>query len=126
MPSPLDQIKKQIAAGFKNRLKKGSLRKLALGAGVDALGDPVSGTATLYSFDGIREDFTAMYRAATGIPDTDVKILIIAGSLPAGIEPLQDDYVAIENAWYKIRKVLSIDPANATYTLQAFEAKVPV
>lgn len=125
MASPLNKVKKQIAAGFKGKLKKGTLRKVGAAVSLNSLGDPASGAVTTYQFDGIRSTFSAYYRTTLGIPDTDVSILVIAGSLPNAVEPAQDDLIFIEAKWFKVRKVLDIDPAGASYQLQAHEVDAP-
>jgi len=116
-------IKDKIYAGFKGKLLTGSLRREAVSGGLDDYGDPVATTATTFSFEGIRETFDAAYRKRAQIPDTDVKVLIIAGSL--SVTPKQGDKVLIRDVWHEVRRILAIDPANASYTLQAFEIDDP-
>lgn len=111
------QLKKQVAAAFNGQLLTGTLRKES-GATLDQYGDLATITKTDYSFDGIRDSFSAFYAANAGIPVTDARILVIAGSLSSGIVPDQDDKVKIGGDWYRIVQVLEVDPAGATYTLQ--------
>lgn len=123
MASPLDGlIKRQIASAFKGKLKKGTLRR-AVPGGVDDMGDPKPGTVETWPFEGIRESYDALYRVNAGIPDTDVRILVIAGST-AGV-PDQGFQVFIEGRFHQVRKVEGIDPAGATYQLQCFEIADP-
>lgn len=118
-------IKKQVAAAFKGKLLTGTLRR-STAATVDGFGDVSSPTTTDYAFEGIRDTFDAKYAAGAGIPETDVRILIIAGSLAAAAGvPRQGDQILIRGAWHHVRRVISIDPANATYVLQAFEIDTP-
>jgi len=116
------KIKDQVASAFKGKLLTGTLRRVASTA-LDAFGDPIPGTATTYPFDGIRESFNAMYAATAGIPVTDIKVLVIAGSL--SVDPLQGDQILIRNQWHEVREILERDPANATHVLQCFEIEDP-
>lgn len=117
-------IKKIVASGFKGLLLKGTLRRVTV-ASLDAYGDPATKTITTYSFEGIRDSFSAQYAAAQGIPVTDARILILAGSLNPVVEPRQDDQINIGGQWFQCRRVLAVDPAGATYTLAAFVIKAP-
>lgn len=121
MASPLEgQIAKAIYNGFKGRLLKGTLTRSVASGGLDEYGDPVTVTPQSYGCEGIVENFSAFYRAQAGIPDTDVSILILAQSIAT--VPTKDDTVTFRGATYQIREVLDIDPANATYRLQGYEA----
>ena len=116
------QIKKQVAAAFKGVLLPGTLRRVA-STTVDSNGDPVPGTATTFTFEGIRETFNAAYAAAAGIPVTDIKILIIAGLM--NTDPQKDDQILMRGQWNQVRALIDRDPANATHTLQCFEIVDP-
>jgi len=116
------EIKKQVASAFKGVLLSGTLRRVA-STTVDSFGDLVPGTATTFSFEGIRESFNAAYAADAGIPVTDIKILIIAGLLDT--DPIKDDQILIRGQWHKVRAILERDPANATHVLQCFEIVDP-
>lgn len=72
--------------------------------------------------EGFADIYTAFYKAQAGIPESDVKLLIIAGSLST--TPQKDDEVKFRDKWYKVRKV-STDPALATWELQSFEITDP-
>lgn len=117
-----NQIRKTVASAFKGKLLKGVLRRYT-SDGMDANGDPLPGTKKDYPFEGIRDSFRAEYAVAAGIPTTDAKILIIGGSV--AVVPQKDDWVQLRGQWNKVRKVVEIDPANATYTLAAFESGAP-
>lgn len=124
MASPLDSlIKNEVAKGFKGRLKKGTIRKETLGSGVDSFGDPSSSTFTTHSFEGIRDDFSAFYKSANGIPQTDVRILVLLGS--TSVNPVQGDQVLIEGDWHKVVQERERDPAGATVALQCSKIKDP-
>lgn len=112
-------IRSQIAAGFKGRLLKGSLIRTTPGGGVDEYGDPIKPVTTLHPCEGFVETFSAFYRQQAGIPDTDVKILLIAGLIDT--VPQKDDRVTFRGKTYQIRRVLDIDPAEASYQLQGYE-----
>lgn len=123
MVSLLDKsIAKTVAQGFKGQLLTGTLRREVTKT-VDDAGDPATSTVTTYPFEGIRDTFNAVYAAAAGIPVTDVRILIIAGSIKT--VPVMDDKIFIRSSWYQVRRITEIDPANATYTLAAFACKAP-
>lgn len=116
------QIRKAIGQGFKGRLLKGTLRR-TVSAGVDAKGDETNLTTTDYTFDGIRENFDKRYALQAGIPITDVRILIIADSL--AVQPVAGDKIKIRDEWFQVRGILAIDPASASYNLQAYSVASP-
>ncbi len=122
MASPLDTIRTAIAAGFKSQLRTGSLRRPGFSSGVDSFGDPIPASATTYTCEGIREEYSKSYKAEAGIPDEDVKILLIGGLV--SVEPLRGDQIFIESKWHEVREVM-IDPAAATYECQSFEIRDP-
>jgi len=125
--SPLDAVEGQVAAAFKGQLKKGTLRRDG-GTTVDNFGDEVPGTATNYTFDGTRENIDARYAAQASIPDTDVVLLVILGSLPSGIRPKQGDLIQMPQTtgpWHKVRRILAIDPAGASGRYQSYEVPAP-
>lgn len=68
------------------------------------------------------DTYSAFHKAQAGIPETDVKILIIAGSLST--TPKKNDEIKFRDKWYKSRAV-DTDPANATWEIQAFEIADP-
>jgi hypothetical protein len=113
----IDTIAKQIAAGFKGKLNVATLRRDVPNDGVDDLGDPLPAFHREYGFEGIIDTYSQLYKAQAGIPDTDVRILVIAGTLST--VPLRGDQVLIKGGWYQVREV-SKDPADATYTLQSY------
>jgi hypothetical protein len=114
-------IRKAIARGFNGRLLNGVLRRKTA-ASVNTFGDPTY-VNTDYPFQGIREDFDAAYRERALIPATDAKILVILGSIKptsANITPQQNDSIQIDGSWWKVRKVLEVDPARASAELQSY------
>lgn len=131
MASLLDRkIRDSVAKAFKGKLTKGQLRREVSG-GVDGAGDATSPTVTTFALQGIREDFSAYYKANANIPETDVSILVIQGLLrPAtSITKADEDNMIFLgtpwNTWHKIRKLLTIDPANASVKLQCYEVPAP-
>lgn len=126
MVSPLEsQIKKQVAAAFRGRLLAGTLRRPG-GSTLDARGDVVPGTATTYTFEGIRESYSANYRAEAGIPAQDVQFLVLLGSVKAATTPRQGDQIKLSNTdWHQIREVPEIDPAGATAKCQCYQIADP-
>lgn len=92
---------------------------------LDANGDPIPGTVTNYSVQGIRDNFAAHYALLYGIPQTDVRIVLILGLIKPATMPQKDDKIFIRGEWYQVRRVLEVDPANASVTLQAFQVAAP-
>ena len=121
------KLKKIVAQKFKGRLLKGEL-VVEGGTTVDNYGDVIQADSATYTFEGIRESFSALYLAQAGIPDTDVKILFILGSIKLNgsivdIQPHQGNKVFIGQParWHQVRRILEIDPAGASMTVQATE-----
>jgi hypothetical protein len=104
-----------IAAGFNGKLLPGTLRKVT-STGRDGFGDPTTTTAD-YAVQGMLDPYSAVMRKMAGIPETDVKLLLIAGL--CGAAPSIGDKVQINSQWFQVRDV-SIDPAGATYECQSF------
>lgn len=123
MVSPLESaIKKQVAVAFKGKLLTCTLRRITTSS-VDSYGDPVPGAATTWAFDGIVDKFNAAFAKQAGIQTTDVRILIIAGSLTT--TPQQDDQIKVRTEWYQLRDLIERDPANATYIYSGFKITDP-
>lgn len=130
MASILDTIATQIAAGFKGKLSNGLLRREVVSV-LNPLGDPVAPTWLTFAVQGIQDNFSAYYAASAGIPLTDVRVLIISNLIVPITDVRQDDYIfirpvnAVTGNWLQVRRVLAIDPAVATYTLQCFKIEDP-
>lgn len=123
MTSPLqNQIRKEINKGLGPQMLEGTLRRAAPSSSLDSYGDPSSTSYTTYTCKGIIDTYTAYYKTQAGIPDTDVKLLILGGSL--SVTPQKDDQVKFRSSWYKVRRVMT-DPALAAYELQSFEIPDP-
>lgn len=112
-----DKLSNAIASGFKNKLLTGTLSRIS-GETLNEYGDIVSETTTTYSVEGFIDNYSDVYIAQAGIPETDSKVILILGNCET--EPLKDDTVSFAN-WptMKIRKV-KIDPARATAECQSF------
>lgn len=119
MASPLDLIAKQIGAGFKGKLLSGTISRSVPGTTLDEHGDPTGTTVQTFKTQGIVETFKATFRAIAGIPETDVSILLIAALTET--VPTKEDKVTFRGTTYQVRKILEIDPANATYRLQGYK-----
>lgn len=117
-------IAKQIFAGFKGKLLKGTLRVETESMGNDEYGDPLATTITTHAMEGFTDEYSAFFRAQSGIPDTDLKVCIFAQSMP-GMTPAKDDKAKFRNQWYQIRKV-DVDPADALYICQSFSISAPI
>lgn len=129
MVSPLETLlKTRIAAGFHGQLLTGTLRQVTAGSGVDEFGDAIGDGYEDFEFEGIVDTYTAFYRAQAGIPDTDVRVLVIAGSVSA--KPRKGDKVRMRSpatgaqTWFEVIAV-SGDPAGASFDLQSREIEEP-
>lgn len=126
MASFLDtQLAAVVASAFKGQLSDGSLRKETFTSRDSATGDPSGSSVVIHPFNGIRDSFNASFAAQAGIPITDVRVLVILGSLPSGILPSKDDKVFILGEWFQVRQIVEVDPANATMTLQCVRIAAP-
>ena len=117
-------VKKQVAQAFKGKLLTCTLRRVTAG-GVDDFGDPVPGSDLTWPFDGIVDKFDAMFAKISEINVTDVRVLIIAGSLDT--VPQKDDQVKVNvrGDWYQLRDLVERDPAQATYVYSAYSIPDP-
>lgn len=112
------QLAKAIYAGFKGKLLKGILSRPVASGGLDINGDPVTVTPQAFPCEGFVENFSAYYREQNGIPDTDMSVLIFSESIST--VPQKDDTITFRGTKYQIRKILEVDPAEATYRLQGY------
>jgi len=118
----LDTIRSEITRGFRGKLRTCTLRR-EKSTGLDEAGDPLPTSTQTWQFDGMRDSFSAQYAAAAGIPISDVRILIIAGSLAT--VPQIDDKIEVEGEWFQVRTLTGVDPATATFTLAGFRIAAP-
>ena len=122
MASILDSIASEIAKGFKGKLRSGTLRRAVPATGVDEFGDANAGTYATYTCEGVVSDYSAFYQQVAQIPDTDIRLLLIAGSM--SVSPKQDDQVNMDGRWYQVRRVRT-DPATAAWDCQAYVIEDP-
>lgn len=120
------QLAKQIYAGFRNKLQKGTLWRSSTvaSAGLDARGDPNEVEAQTWGCQGFHDNISDEFKARANIPETDSLVCIFAQSLPSGISPQKDDKVNIAGAWWQLRKVKT-DPATALWSCQAYQCAAP-
>lgn len=116
MANILDPLQKAIAKGFKGKLLSGTIAR-ATASGVNEFGDPVTGPDQTYACEGMVADYDDAYRKAAGIPETSVKILLIAGN--TAVVPKKVDRVTFRGVTYEILKIKA-DPALATYDCEAY------
>lgn len=117
-------LAKAIYAGFKGKLLKGVIRQETVVGTLDANGDPVARTFPRTNIQGFTDEYSAAFKAAAGIPDTDLKVCFFAQSAP-NITPTKDDKIMFKNTWYQVRKA-AIDPADALWICQSFRIQEPV
>lgn len=124
MVSPLQNlIRKEINKGLGPQMLDGTLRRATPSSSLDSYGDATATTYATYTLKGEVDQYSAYYKSVAGIPDTDVKLIIIGGSL--SVTPQKDDQVKFRSTWYKVRRITKVDPALAAYELQAFEIPDP-
>lgn len=117
MPGLLEgQIANAIYNGFKNKLLKGTLRRV-MAATVNEAGDPLPASSQAWPMQGFVDLYSERYRAEFGVPDTDAVVNVFAKSLPTGVQPQKDDQVKFRGQWYQLRTVVA-DPAQALWTCQ--------
>lgn len=130
MPGILEgQLASAIYAGFKGKLSRATLwrRVLAASGALDQLGDSTEATPTTWGAEGFTDNYSDAFKAAAGIPVTDLKVCLFAKSLPAGVRPQKDDKVNLpagSSNWYQLRKA-DTDPATALWTCQAYACAAP-
>jgi hypothetical protein len=118
-------LKKSLARGFKGNLKTGLIQENQ-GTDQDDYGDIAPpDQPTQYRFTGFRQNYDAAWMARALIPETDVGIMILQGSVTSDYHAQQDDLIFIENTWHKVRRVLKVDPADATRELQCYVIPEP-
>lgn len=115
------RIREAIERGFRGKLLTGTLRRVNY-SGQDAYGDPLEVGVDEHTFEGFVDVYDAAYRARAGIPETDVRVVIIAGSL--AVDPIKDDKVQVRSEWFQLRSVKT-DPARAAWECQAFKVEAP-
>lgn len=80
--------------------------------------DGTGGTTRTFSdkpVKGMVDSYTSAYRAATGIPETDVRLIVLQHGVDG--QPTTDCEVTLRGARYRIMAV-DQDPAQAAWTLR--------
>lgn len=96
----------------------GTLRKVT--AGTRTTGDLTSGTnptSTDYAIQGFVDLETDRRLTDSLAVVGGQKVTVLGASLPAGVEPESGDKVVFEGTEFHVNRVLSRDPAAATYAL---------
>jgi hypothetical protein len=109
----LDTIPAEIAEALGAELRDGTLKIGTLTS------DGEGGFTTVYvdhPVKGLRVEYELEYRVRTGIPATDVQIIVLREGVTAA--PSTDSLITIQGATYSIISIAT-DPADATWTLQA-------
>lgn len=118
------QVAQLIAQGFQGKLLSGTLRRMTPTA-LDVDGNPIPGAPVNYDVQGTREHFSTFYATFNGIPNTDIKIMLIVNLTTPFTIPIKDDLIYMRNQWHQVRKQLEMDTASATIDLQCFEIVPP-
>lgn len=88
----------------------------------DLLSGPTRGASTRLSCRGFKQNYNPREIDGSLIKSEDIRILLIAGTIEGGSEPVDNCSVEIEGTLYNIPRVEDRDPAGATFTLQARRA----
>ena len=110
------QVRAAIAKGFKGKLLEGTITRTT-STTVDQYGDPVPGSTITAACEGFPDEYDDVYRKQAGIPETSVKIILIAGN--TAVEPKKTDIVTFRGIDYEILKVKT-DPALAHYECESY------
>jgi hypothetical protein len=113
MPSFLDAIPEELHAELAEHFRDGTLHVLTLTS--DGEGGYTQ-AATDHPIKGIVESYSDEYRLRTGVPDTDVRIIVLQYGV--GAEPTSDSEITIEGRRYRVVSDEQ-DPAHATWTIRA-------
>ena len=124
-----------IYAGFKGKLRRGVIRRLGPGTGLDGHGRPQEPVPTLSPLEGFVDEYSNFTRAQANIPQSDRRVNIFGASLPAGYVPRKDDMVRLDypaangaparSEWYQLRERIETDPAKALWQCQSYETGAP-
>ncbi|RUW76946.1 hypothetical protein, partial [Mesorhizobium sp. M1E.F.Ca.ET.063.01.1.1] len=92
----LDDLKSDVTAALTGELRSAVLWQYSLID--DGHGNEVPGYDTSYPCEGVRGSYDAQYAGQSGIPRTDAKIELLAGTLAATPKAL--DKVYIDGGWW--------------------------
>lgn len=117
-------LKKAIAKGFKGKLLKGTLSR-PTAATTNAMGDAVPGTPVVFAVEGFVDGYSEFRRRIAGIPEDDMRIILIAGLIKPETRPLKDDEVVFSSGdfagmKFKLRRD-GTDPAGAAWECPAYK-----
>lgn len=127
-------LQRAIYEGFKGRLLTGTVRRYSApqSGALDDRGRPIDGSEyEEWAVEGFRDEYSRYTMEQAGIPATDYKVCILAGSAPSW-SPKLGDLVLLSPAtgayWSRLRGGkggIRTDPATALWELQAFPAESP-
>lgn len=109
----LEAIPAEIAAELAPEFRDGTLKTATLTS------DGEGGFTTVYAdipIKGLRVEYELDYRVRTGIPATDVQIIVLREGVTA--TPSTDSRLTIQGGTYSVIAIAT-DPADATWTIQA-------
>lgn len=114
--SLLDEIREAVTGVFSDTdlfFSPATMTRVTVTGG----GAYTEGTKTVETFDclAILDTYSSYVRGAAGIPDTDVKIMVLQESMTT--EMREGDVINIRGDWRVIN--VEQDPAQATWTAQA-------
>lgn len=109
----LDDLAADVTAALSGQLRTATLWQYAVID--DGHGNEIPGYDTPYTCEGVRGSYDAQYAGQSGIPRTDARIELLAGTLAT--TPKQLDKINIDGAWWIVVNI-AIDPATAMWVLQ--------
>ncbi|MGB3390779.1 MAG: hypothetical protein WBA88_22680 [Pseudaminobacter sp.] len=113
MTNILDGLQADVTATLAGTLRNATLWQYSLVD--DGYGGQMPGYDAPYLCDGVRGSFESVLAGLSGIPRTDAKIELIAGTL--AVEPKRLDKIHIEGTWWIITEI-EVDPAKAVWLCQ--------
>ena len=129
MAGILDKIATDLFAGFKGKLHKGTLKRVASdpAAGLNEFGDPQDRVTTTWGCEGFVDNSSRGFKGVDQVPEHAVTVCIFGRSLVNGsVRPELDDMVQFPKGtgpWYQIKAPARTDPANALWECGAIEVQ---
>lgn len=109
-------IAKEISSAFKGQLVAGTLIKVTPGTRVAGnLSGGTVPTETSHAFEGFMDNKDDTRISSTLVSIGGKFVIVLGGSLPAGVEPEAGDRITIEGQTGDVIGVPERDPAAATY-----------
>ena len=118
----LDDIPDLISDALGDDFRDATLTRTTVTAGANPWDPPAGSTTTDYSCKALREEFGASWLAGGLVDATDVKILVLAATLP--VTPEAGDRITIGSASWTVvpagsgKPAVSTDPAGAIWELR--------